>query len=402
MSTPRSKVMGTPHHPIRSCGKRHGACKVCRPELFKSGTRKRRNLTSEEQDRLLAPGYVPHPTKTMWERHTEMHNIDPRPRLSKPNEHGLQVIIGEGNTAGSNEYRGPRKPPNGLKPLEQVLEEIKDGRNFTNPELRYHFGFTTYMVLQYRKEEKRRERQENMTAEQKARLAYKEEREKRIIRRRLDESHPTLRVIAVEEGISVERVRQILLGAEKKFGLSIPHSDRYGFGRPPGVKPVKKEQVMVAVHCKVCGKIREVSEDKKDKWAWQFCSEHHMSPIGYKIWLEHPHVEWWRMTENARERARYHYDPARKERAGFYAKRWIARIRQDPVKWARHNEAKKKATARHMAKKKGERHAAKALKEANKPKPREFVEVGEHDDDQFVKDFFKKLPRLDSNQEPAD
>lgn len=355
---------GHEHFKPKSCGGKHAWCKVCRPDLLQT-RRRDRKLTPQQQERILARGYVPHPTKTMWERHTEMHNI--HPRLSKPNEHGLSIILGEsGGNAGT---KIPQEAPSDLKPVEQVIKEVSDGRDFTNDELRHHFGFDRAMIFKFRRDQERIKRWFKLPEEARKRKEDKVsgglEREKRIIEMRIEQSM-SYKQIAKVEGISNQRVSQILQKAEKKYEVVFTKrlSELWKGDKPP--------VLLVAVRCRYCKKIMEVPEDEKDVWRNGFCNEHRVSPL---IWsFIEQGADWYSADENGRERIRYHFDPNRKKMARIHARRWREKAMQDPVKRARMEEVQRRATATYLAK-------IKAQKEAERlAKIRPFIEVPDKED----------------------
>lgn len=348
---------GPSRYPLRSCGKRHGWCKVCRPELMVGRTKqgsKGKWKKGYDPDKL-APGYVPHPTKTMWERHVDVHNVEEKYVPS------VRIDLGE-----SAHIHRRQQPPDDLKPVDQVIAEVEAGRAFTNAELRYHFNFSTLMINRFRAEQLVRERWNKRTDKEKKDATEKQKllikREERIIELRLD-MQMTYEEIGTIENITRERVRQILRNAQIKYGVTFPKYVTRGMDEE------KEKSLMIAVHCKVCGLVSEVQEHEKDKWVKQFCDEHRMTKVGYKCYLLG--AEWWKMTPLERNRFRYKYDMEKRAKVIKTNLNWKNKIQKsDPVKWARYKAKQNLAIARYQAR----------LKEKNKFVPRTFIEVPDHEE----------------------
>lgn len=177
-------------------------------------------------------------------------------------------------------------------------------------------------------------------------------------------------------------MRQILVSIEARHGIKIVLTDK---------EVRKNRRVLVSVPCKVCGLRKEVDEKAAHLWKKQFCDEHRMREAGYKYYVEYG-VEWWKFTPQQRHNWLYHNDQRYRGVHIAAVRNWVKKVKADPVRKKHFDELQAKATKRHIAKK------AEAARQAQ---IRPFIEVPEHDDDAFVENFFK-LPRLDSNQEPAD
>lgn len=293
----------------------------------------------------------------MWERHVDMYNIEPRPNekrlYSKPNAHGLHVDLGN------------------KKPIEQSIKEVvEQGRSFTATELHYHFGFTREMIFKFRKDQERQKRWLAKPEAERQAIALKEERlagrEKRIIEMRMVPM--TYAEIGSAENLTRERVRQILLKCEKKYGVELTDKRKVVNKQP---------DLLVAIRCRYCRKIVEVLESEKDKWRMGFCKEHRVSPT---IWgFIQAGAEWYGATDAKKENIRYHFDPKRKERGRFMTSRWRNNLKKDPVKWAEFR-AKEDAYQKIWHAKRAEE--AKAKKEAERlAKIRPFIEVPDNGQD---------------------
>lgn len=146
---------------------------------------KRKKIGVAESDKF-APGYVPHPTKTMWERHRDMYNLED----TVPIDEMLMPRIDHREAPQPRLYFG--RAPKTLKPLKQVLQEVKETkRKFTQGELKHHFGFTKDMIRRFREAE--RDEAVNKEAPKKwAHLAKRrkerEDRDERMLTMRLASS----------------------------------------------------------------------------------------------------------------------------------------------------------------------------------------------------------------------
>lgn len=267
----------------------------------------------------FAPHYVPHPTKTMWERHTEMHNIKPRQIPEDSPYVPLLLDLSDKQTSPD------RLPPADLISVEQSIKEVEEtGRAFTNNELRYHFNFSNGMISRFRASQRTLKKYMKKSAESHKRLDEKEERNARIFAARLDRSTKnTLADIAKAEGVSRECIRQIVKRYAFKRGIELP----------PTKGRWETRDLEVGLRCKVvgCNKIKVVKERFKEVWCNQFCDEHRMSKTGYKFYLKG--AEWWKMTPKERERFRYHNDITRKTHSRESASRWLARMKSDREKY---------------------------------------------------------------------
>ncbi len=331
-------------------------------------------LGVEHQEQFV-PHYVPHPTKTMWERHLEMHNIEDEHKFSKPNQHGLHIDLGPRTKAGDEAQASRDYLPHNIKPIQQVMEEVTAGREFSNGELRWHFGFTKDMVRRFRSEQAKTRKWLSMTEEQRRKIEIKEAtrlgREERMIDMRLTHNM-TYEEIGAAEGVTRERVRQILQQCEKRYSVKLLGWERDRKRDTPILE--------VAMACKVCAKRRVVKESETHRWINNFCDEHRMGKYGFNMWEKHG-LEWWALDDKARARARYNHDPVKKQKAKIASVRWLARMRSDPEKykdfWDKYKAYHKKWSAEREAKRKA------AL-------IRPYIETPDPD----------MLPRLDSNQEP--
>lgn len=279
----------------------------------------------------------------MWEWHAEEYDVIPM--------ENKYLYVGELRA------RKPYAIPKPQKSLEEVIEEIETtGRNFTYRELREHFGFTIAMAKRF--VTRKGQTEDGVSREEKLL-----EREKRIIEMRLTPG-TTLKDIAEKEGITRERIRQILLAAEKLHGIQLPH------GREP--KPLV---LIIAVRCFVCLKPKEVRENEKDIWSNKFCKEHYMGKYGLNAW-QTTGFKWWAENDKSRARWRYHNDVTKREVSRNATLEWIKKVKKDPIKFARYRQKQNEAAARYEQRKKAE-------KEKNKPKPRPFIEVQNNDTEIF-------------------
>lgn len=299
-----------PRYPVKSCGFAHAWCKVCRPEIVRGMKGSKMRQKGFKETVHLARGYVPHPTKTMWERHMDAHNIAP--------------------------YT-----------LEEVVAEIvKSKRHFTKNELQEHFGFDDDLIRKFRSNESKEKRMNMMDKEKRQRIEKRKNdraaRELRIIDMRVDKLF-TLEVISKQEGISRERVRQILNAAEKKYGIIFPHNHK--------VKP--EEALKVALHCRVCGEVREVPDSSKDSWRLGFCETHFMGKKGYDYYLQG--ARWWEMSKQERYNWRYNNDPDRHNSVSTANSKWRKKIKDtEPERWNRIKEHSRKYGKEYHARKRAE------------------------------------------------
>lgn len=271
--------------------------------------------TKEEQSANFGKSYSPHPTKTMWQRHVERYHL-------------VEADTPQPNTQ-------PQTPP----------QDIPEGKQFTTQELRRNFGFTKRDILRFRSEEKRRVNEE---VRQQDREMFRE-RNKRIVEMRLDEEL-TLEQISQQVGITRERVRQILLNMERIAEVKF----QTRFDR-------KKDVLMVAVRCRVCGKIRQMRADKHVEGKRYFCRAHHLGPTAYTYWLRCP--EWFEMSKKERVNWRMHNDERVRARHRVSSMQVYLRNKDKPE----YKERAKEYSRRHAAK-------MKALKEAQKKPPREWID----------------------------
>lgn len=321
---------------IKSCGKRHGFCKICRPDIAQNIKAAARRGKGADDTAYLAPGYKPHPTKTMWERHAERNGID-------PNLHPHPYLH-----VGSLKTHKEQK-----EEIKQVVEEskIKEGDQYSDYELSRLFGFDRRTIIAFRENERMEKKERIREEKRKARDEKRKHiapREKLILELRLDKMM-TLDAIAAQcdPPITRERVRQILQNIERKAGIKIPAYP----SRDAAPKPL-----IVAVHCKVCGKILELPENKVEKWRSNFCKEHAMSQLQYSYWQREP--RWLDMDENARTRWIYHNDPNRKAQMASSNKMYRLKRDADPARkeaykvkfGAYHKEYWKKKNAENKAK----------------------------------------------------
>lgn len=342
---------GAERFPVKSCGKRHGFCKVCRPDIGE----KIKNTFRHKKDAVgladatshLAPGYVPHPTKTMWERHAEMYNIDPQLHT--------HPYLHVGSLKSKKEQR---------EEIKQVVEEskLKEGEEYSDYELSRIFGFDRYTIITFRESERLAKKEKIQEAKRKAREEKRKHiapREKLILELRLDKEM-TLDAIAAQcdPPITRERVRQILQNIERKAGIKIPSY--------PGRPDKDAINIPIAVHCKVCGKIMETTEKKAEHWRNHFCDEHKMSELDYSRYLQDPEYLTLRLSEASKQRWIYHNDPHRKAQLQASNKRYRDRRDNDPVKDAAHKQ-KFNAYLKEYWKKKKE--------EKNKKRIRPFIET---------------------------
>lgn len=232
----------------------------------------------------------------------------------------------------------------------KIIKDPTQVVHFSNPELRQKFGFNTSTIRKFRQYEKRKRHDEIRL--EKGLLPFKQaisERNKRIVELRLDKGY-TLEQIAKEFSISRERVRQVLLYIERIAGVTFPKSAN------PKPKPL-----MVAVHCKVCGKILEIPENKKRDDGLYFCKPHKLTKVAYGYWLRCP--QWFEMSKNQRSNWRWHNDKRVRDVQMAAVMRRYHRVKNNPE----HKANQKIYTDRYMAKKKAER-------EAKKPKTRDYLE----------------------------
>lgn len=311
--TPNGYVSAN-RQPMRSCGKRHAFCKVCAPG---KGVQRHKYETQANKDAKYARGYKPHPTKTMWERHAERYGIDPN----------LHQFPSPHITKTRKEIK---------EELKEVVEEskLKEGEHYSDYELSRLFGFDRYTIIAFREEERLQRKYEAKEAKRKIREEknkHVDSREKLILELRLDKMM-TLDAIAaqIDPPITRERVRQILQGIERKAGIKIPSYH----GRDGQKLPV----IFIAVHCKVCGKIIEMTEKKAERWRNRFCDEHVMSQLDYSRYQQDPEYLKIRLNKQAKAKWGYQHDPQRKEQMRAANNKWRARRDVDPVKKAAHKK----------------------------------------------------------------
>lgn len=371
---------GPERYAVKSCGKRHGYCKVCRPDLtYKKIKEYRQQKKAEYDPDKLAPGYVPHPTKTMWERHREMHKMptqhDMQHNPTWPEGYEPPRLIGIDKlktfTSRSNTAR-----PKDLRPLSDILKEVQEtGRSFKAKELRWHFGFSTNMVHRYLNEDARQRRMlQKPEAERKLieeKQAARKNREYIVIEKATD-GFSTYKDIGDLIGVTRERVRQIIVQIEQREGIKIPRN----YPRGDEYKEKRTPTIMVAIHCRYCHKILEVPEGKKLKWRKGFCKEHAVSE---RIWgfIQQGH-DWYNADQNERERIRYKADPNRRDTARFQSSKWRNNLKKDPVKWAafrvKEDAYQKKWHQKKYAEKKAKEEAER------KANVRPFIEVPDNGD----------------------
>lgn len=333
-------------YPVRSCGKRHGHCKVCRPDIdYKKALSKRYSGIPVVGSSISFP-------QTKWERYAEEHDIEVKtPMESLGDTHYISDLPQRGQGPRPQSSQKMSQKPD--QPFTEVLKEIEEtGRNFTTKELRQHFGFTWQMAVRYL---------HRPSAEHEARLQRWEEREKKIIELRLTPGI-TLQVIAEQVGVTRERVRQILVRAEQKYNIQLPHGFNSTFK--------KEEPIVVAFRCVVCGKIKEVPEDRKDAWHNKFCKEHSMGKYGYNAWKT-TGAKWWAMADKERSYWVYHNDPAKKQMVSKSAHKAREKMKADPVRYAAHRTRERAYLVKYYARKQ---------KEARQKQMRPFIKVPEHGD----------------------
>lgn len=346
-------------YPIKSCGKAHAWCGVCSPGTAKKRFGVKKGDWGHDYDPdEFARGYVPHPTKTMWERHRETHNMPIEHTTQRgedwPEGYEPPRLIGLGDMKS-------RTTPNtqlylsDIGTIEEVLKDVQEtGRMFRAKELRWHFGFTTSMIRRYLQEERRQrkflEKPEPVRKQIEDKRAARYERGKRILEMATN-GYSTLADIGKEVGLTREGVRQALLVIEKREGIKIPRNHPRGEEFLARQEPV----LMVAIRCRYCKKVVEVPEKKATKWRQGFCKEHAVSK---NIWsFIEAGADWYGADGNGRERIRYNYDPNRKAKSKLYARLWKDKIRKDPVKWARFKQLENASIARYTAKMKAKKEA---------------------------------------------
>lgn len=161
---------------------------------------------------------------------------------------------------------------------------------------------------------------------------YISERDSRIVEMRMDKEM-TLGEIGTVEGISRERVRQILSRIEKIAHVRFPRSFR--------------RLVYVPIKCQVCDVMGELPESWINNGRTFRCQEHKRKHSKMVALIPN----WYELDDNAQERARYRLDPGRRERSRMHARKWRAKVLKDPEKKAHYLELQKAAVVRHLAKK---------------------------------------------------
>ena len=331
---------GAERYSVKSCGKRHGFCKVCRPDIAESIKNTQRHNKNQvglaDATSHLAPGYIPHPTKTMWERHAEMYNIDPQLHT--------QPYLHVGSLKSLREQK---------EEIKKVVQEskLKEGEQYSDYELSRIFGFDRRTIIAFREgerqakkdalyEEKRKKREEKR--------AIMQPREIQIVELRI-EQQKTLQEIGEITGLTRERVRQILVNVEKKAKVTFP---KFVNGGGKGMTKLKEDivPITIAVHCKVCGKIMEIPERKYDVEKLYSCKEHKLTVRNLHRFEQNP--KWFELDGNARNKWLYENDPNYKRTRSEGMKRHWKKLKQDPVKWAKHREREKAYLQKYFAKKK--------------------------------------------------
>lgn len=189
------------------------------------------------------------------------------------------------------------------------------------------------------------EKQKQKEAEREAKLAPKRERDARLLTMRLDEQL-TLGQIAKREGVSGERVRQLLRNIERREGIKI---DTPIFTNPP------IETSCTTCSAKILKSASQVKEGRK-----YYCEIHRGGrKYDYPVNCTTPLLRM-----RFRARWRYHNDPLFRERTNNHsknwakkqreignqhfiekqiqaAKRWNEKLKADPVRYAAHNKKMK-------------------------------------------------------------
>lgn len=233
------------------------------------------------------------------------------------------------------DYPHPRKEK--VRPgLYTKAEYVAPAKTLWQSHEEFLAQFSEGVELQMARDLVRQQELERLTQTKIERPNKVSERDQRIVEMRLDKEM-TLEAIGALEGLSRERVRQILSRVEKIAGVRFP---RYA-----------KREERVDLKCAFiggCEVMGQLSKYNADKGRHYYCDAHKgkHSVMVLKV------PNWYELSDNEQERARYHHDPKRKAMSRVFAKRWREQIRKDPVQWARYRLLQKAAAlrwrARHM------------------------------------------------------
>ncbi len=150
----------------------------------------------------------------------------------------------------------------------------------------------------------------------------------RIIEMRLDKQM-TLEEIAVVEGVTRERIRQILTRVEKVAGVTFPHQ----------IGHQRKRLKRIEVPCDEpgCSETIEVTErgntERLAKGKKKYCEVHKVERMWYGKWARKV-PGWKQMTYREQQNWKYHNDPGFKARHSASVRKWMDKQkREKPEEW---------------------------------------------------------------------
>lgn len=205
----------------------------------------------------------------------------------------------------------------------QMERDIKEGRKVSAKSVRKSKRLAEYRAKLMRKQE----------AEAKAKV-----REDRMVYMRV-EGRKTLEQIAQIEGISRERVRQILGWAAEHRGIDIPK--KFVTRKPDVITTCGYPLCNVEIIRKGC---------MFQGHGNHYCFRHRSKAKSSRYVEANP--KWAFLTPRERQKWKYDNDPAFRQRLRIAQKKWLTKIKADPEKYRRYLKLQRACSDRWQAKQK--------------------------------------------------